>query len=186
MGVCASRPAHKGEAEEHTGAHAGTLTPGGSATVRLSQDGLKSSDGDVSKEASNGLPVARDSYGTDEIQKPRSARTSMDAARTSPSSTPAQTADINEDGPTEESISPEAQEILKEYTRLAEMLSYSPYPVTLIDLEKQDQPYVFVNEVQLIYSCSGISRLTPWHMTSWCALEIHHLPCCRCSWTSWV
>lgn len=149
MGVCASRPAHKGEAEGHTDAQANTLTPGGSATVRLSQDGLKDLNTDVSKDdLSNGLPVARDSYGTDEIQKPRSARSSMDAARTSPSSSPGQTGDANDDGSNEEVISPETQEILKEYTRLAEMLSYSPYPVTLIDLERSEQPYVFVNEVQ--------------------------------------
>lgn len=147
MGVCASRPAHKGEAETHTDAPNNTLTPGGSATVRLSQDGLKSSDDDVSKDASNGLPVARDSYGTDEIQKPRSARTSIDAARVSPSSAPGQSANANEDDTPDEVISPETQEILKEYTRLAELLSYSPYPVALIDLERQEQPYVFVNEV---------------------------------------
>ena len=148
MGVCASRPAHKGEAEGHTEAQNGTLTPGGSAVVRLSHDGLRSSDNDIGKEVSDGLPVARDSYGTDEIQKPRSARTSTDGTRPSPASASGQAGSVNDDELTEEVISPETQEILKEYTRLAEMLSYSPYPVTLIDLERPEQPYVFVNEVR--------------------------------------
>ena len=149
MGVCASRPAHKGEAEGHTDAQSSTLTPGGSVTVRLSQDGLKTSSEVGKDDVSNGLPVARDSYGTDEIQKPRSARSSLDAVRTGPSPSPGQAGDATNDDSNEEVISPETQEILKEYTRLAEMLSYSPYPVTLIDLEKSEQPYVFVNEVRL-------------------------------------
>ena len=154
MGVCASRPADKGEAEGHKQAQTGTLKPGGSATVSLPHQGLKGAENDTSSDTADALPVARDSYGTDEIQKPRSARQSLDAAGVSPASTSNQTGDdvTIDDGLAEADISPDAQEILKEYSRLAEMLSYSPYPVTLIDLERTDQPYAYVNEVCLPYT----------------------------------
>ncbi|KAL9003233.1 MAG: hypothetical protein Q9188_003873 [Gyalolechia gomerana] len=143
MGMCASKPAHKEEAERHS---EGALTPGATATATISPSvlGTKSTEQLILHETSGELPIAKDSYGAEEVQKPRSARTSLDAR------SPAE--------PTEDSLSPEDAtgastsdvddpQLMKEYIRLAEMLRYSPYPVTLIAIEEDNQPYVFVNNV---------------------------------------
>lgn len=160
MGMCASKPAHKEEAERHS---EGALTPGATATISPSVLGVKSTEQEIVHETSGELPIAKDSYGAEEVQKPRSARTSLDARRS-----PAE--------PTEDSLSPDDAtgastsdvddpQLMKEYTRLAEMLRYSPYPVTLIAIEEDNQPYVFVNNVSspcsahrvVLHSCTCYS-----------------------------
>ena len=153
MGVCASKPAHKGEAETN----AGTLTPGATATITPSLQGAKSTEQETLEQASGELPIAKDSYGAEEVQKPRSARTSFDARRegTSPAEG-AEESRLPEDV-TGASISDvDDPQLLKEYTRLAEMLRYSPYPVTLIAIEEDNQPYVFVNNVGNLALCSVV------------------------------
>ena len=142
MGICASKPTNKEEVERHSDR---ALTPGATATITSSLQGAKSGQQDILQQASGELPIAKDSYGAEEVQKPRSARTSLDARR--------QAAE-----PTEGSLSPEDDtgasssdvddpQLMKEYIRLAEMLRYSPYPVSLIAIEEDNQPYVFVNNV---------------------------------------
>ena len=144
MGICASKPAHKGEAETN----AGTLTPGATATISPSLQGAKSTEQEILEQASGELPIAQDSYGAEEVQKPRSARTSFDARRegTSPGEGGADS-QLSEDVTEASSSDIDDPQLLKEYTRLAEMLRYSPYPVTLIAIEEDNQPYVFVNNV---------------------------------------
>lgn len=152
MGMCASKPAHKEEAERHS---EGALTPGATATATISPSvlGTKSTEQEILHETSGELPIAKDSYGAEEVQKPRSARTSLDAR------SPAE--------PTEDSLSPEDAtgastsdvddpQLMKEYIRLAEMLRYSPYPVTLIAIEEDNQPYVFVNNVSSLCSAHRV------------------------------
>ena len=154
MGICASRPAHKGEAESHSDS---ALTPGATATISPSLQGAKSTDQETLQQADGELPIAKDSYGAEEVQKPRSARTSFDARREG--TTPAEGATDNrlpEDLDVASSSDADDPQLLKEYTRLAEMLRYSPYPVTLIAIEEDSQPYVFVNNVRLA-RCSTLS-----------------------------
>lgn len=151
MGMCASKPAHKEEAERHS---EGALTPGATATISPSVVGAKSTEQEILHETSGELPIAKDSYGAEEVQKPRSARTSLDARRS-----PAE--------PTEDSLSSDDAigastsdmddpQLMKEYIRLAEMLRYSPYPVTLIAIEEDNQPYVFVNNVSSLCPAHGV------------------------------
>ena len=142
MGLCASKPAHKGEAERHS---AGVFTPGATATITPSLRGAKSSEQETLQQASDELPIAKESYGAEEVQKPRSARTSLDARR-SPAE-PAEGSLTLEDATGASTNDLDDPQLMKEYIRLAEMLRYSPYPVTLIAIEEDNQPYVFVNNV---------------------------------------
>lgn len=142
MGMCVSKPAHKGEAERHA---EGVLTPGATATITPSLHGAKSSEQEILQQTSGELPIAKDSYGADEVQKPRSARTSLDARR-SPAE-PAEGSLSSEDATGASTSDVDDPQLMKEYIRLAEMLRYSPYPVTLIAIEEDNQPYVFVNNV---------------------------------------
>lgn len=142
MGMCVSKPTHKREAERHS---EGVLTPGATATISPSLHGAKSSEQEVLQQASGELPIAKDSYGAEEVQKPRSARTSLDARR-SPAE-PAEGSLSLEDATGASTSDVDDPQLMKEYIRLAEMLRYSPYPVTLIAIEEDNQPYVFVNNV---------------------------------------
>ncbi len=147
MGVCASKPAEKGESEAYPNI---ALAPGVTADIRPGLEGAKSSDPESIQDNSEGLPIAKDSYGAEEVQKPRSARVSLDAHRDGTAS--AEGALLQEGrlpGDTYEVSASDLDdpELLKEYTRLAEMLRYSPYPVGLIAIEEDNQPYVFVNNV---------------------------------------
>ena len=149
MGVCASKPAHQGEAETHV--QSKNTAPGFTATLSPILEGSKSSDPDTIQDNSSGLPIAKESYGADEVQKPRSGRVSLDAqAGGNLPSTGFSGEDVTGDDVAEASGSDaDDPQLLKEYTRLAEMLRYSPYPVGLIAIEEDSQPYVFVNNVSL-------------------------------------
>ena len=156
MGICASKPANKGEAERYSErAH----TPGATATISPSLQGTKSSDQDILQQTSGELPIAKDSYGAEEVQKPRAARISSDARRQGTSSAePAEGSVSPEDGTGASSSDADDPQLLKEYIRLAEMLRYSPYPVSLIAIEEDNQPFVFVNNVSI--HCSEPSTLS--------------------------
>lgn len=41
-------------------------------------------------------------------------------------------------------------ELLRNYTQLAEMLTFSPYPLMLIDIELETQPIVFASQVRAV------------------------------------
>lgn len=41
-------------------------------------------------------------------------------------------------------------ELLRNYTQLAEMLTFSPYPLMLIDIELETQPIVFASQVRAL------------------------------------
>ena len=151
MGMCVSKPAHKGEAERHS---AGVFTPGATANITPSLRGAKSSEQETLQQASDELPIAKESYGAEEVQKPRSARTSLDARR-SPAE-PAEGSLPSEDATGASTNDLDDPQLMKEYIRLAEMLRYAPYPVTLIAIEEDNQPYVFVNNVS---SCLKHCRL---------------------------
>ena len=147
MGVCASKPAEKGESEAYPNI---ALAPGVTADIRPGLESAKTSDQDSIQDNSEGLPIAKDSYGAEEVQKPRSARVSLDAHRDGTAS--AEGALLQEGRLPGDNYGGSASdlddpELLKEYTRLAEMLRYSPYPVGLIAIEEDNQPYVFVNNV---------------------------------------
>lgn len=149
MGVCASKPAEKGESEAYPNI---ALAPGVTADIRPGLEGAKSGDPESIENNSEGLPIAKDSYGADEVQKQRLARVSLDAHQDGTAS--AEGALLQEGrlpGDTYEVSASDLDdpELLKEYTRLAEMLRYSPYPVGLIAIEEDNQPYVFVNNVSL-------------------------------------
>lgn len=150
MGVCASKPAHASEGETYSNA----LTPGATATISPSLQGAKSSDPDVVQDTSGSLPIAKDSYGADEVQQLRSARVSLDAAhregKLSSGDYPAEEGGLPEDAVGPSGSDADDPQLLQEYTRLAEMLRYSPYPVGLIAIEEEQQPYVFVNNVGLL------------------------------------
>lgn len=154
MGVCASKPAEKGDAEAGSN-HA--PVPGVTAVISPGLQGAKSSDPDVIEENSGGLPIAKDSYGAEEVKKPRSARVSLDGRRddTSPAEDSAMQGRLPEDADGVSGSDLDDPELLKEYTRLAEMLRYSPYPVGLIAIEEDNQPYVFVNNVSC---CCTVTR----------------------------
>lgn len=153
MGMCASKPAHKEEAERHS---EGALTPGATATATISPSvlGAKSTEQETVHETSGELPIAKDSYGAEEVQKPRSARTSLDA-RSSPAE-PTQDGLSSEDATGVSTSDVDDPQLMKEYIRLAEMLRYSPYPVTLIAIEEDNQPYVFVNNVSSLCSAHRV------------------------------
>lgn len=143
--MCVSKPANKGEAGRHTER---TLTPGATATITPSLQGTKSGDQNILQQTSGELPIAKDSYGAEEVQKPRAARSSLDARRQGTSSAePAEVSVSPEDGTDASSSDVEDPQLMKEYIRLAEMLRYSPYPVSLIAIEEDNQPFVFVNNV---------------------------------------
>lgn len=147
MGICASKPAHKEEAERHSER---AITPGATATITPALQGAKSSEQDILQQTSGELPIAKDSYGAEEVQKPRAARISLDARRQGTSSAePAEGNVSSEDGTGASSSDADDPQLMKEYIRLAEMLRYSPYPVTLIAIEEDSQPYVFVNNVSM-------------------------------------
>lgn len=111
------------------------------------------------------LPEAQGSYGKDEVRLPATSATGSaptsdsQASETSVHAVSEQQGDggaeeAAEEGNDEQGDEEEmklagvdVQELLKQYTLLAELLSYSPYPVTLIDIEKPEQPFVFVNQV---------------------------------------
>lgn len=152
MGICASKPAHKGEAEAHA---ASALTPGATAVINPSLQGAKSGEQEILEQASGELPIAKDSYGADEVQKPRSARTSLDARREGTSPAEGVVESQSSEDAAGGSGSEEDPQLMKEYTRLAEMLRYSPYPVTLIAIEEDNQPFVFVNNVSRLASCAS-------------------------------
>ena len=65
--------------------------------------------------------------------------------------------------------SAEVQDVLKEYTLLAEMLQYSPYAVTLIDVEQSHQPFVFANQVRAQHGIrnSAAGCLQRWQDILW-------------------
>ena len=146
MGVCASKPAEKGESEAYPNI---ALAPGVTADIRPGLEGAKSSDPESIQDNSDGLPIAKDSYGAEEVQKPRSARVSLDAHQVATASAEGALQEGRLPGDTYEVSASDLDdpELLKEYTRLAEMLRYSPYPVGLIAIEEDNQPYVFVNNV---------------------------------------
>lgn len=145
MGVCASKPAEKGESEANPNI---ALAPGVTADIRPGLEGAKSSDPESIQDNSEGLPIAKDSYGAEEVQKQRLARVSLDAHRDGTASAPLlQEGRLPGDTYEVTASDLDDPELLKEYTRLAEMLRYSPYPVGLIAIEEDDQPYVFVNNV---------------------------------------
>ncbi|KAL3156925.1 hypothetical protein ABBQ38_001187 [Trebouxia sp. C0009 RCD-2024] len=144
MGMCVSKPANKDENDRHTER---ALTPGATATITPLQ-GTKSSDQDILQQTSGELPIAKESYGAEEVQKPRAARSSLDARRQGTSSPePAEGSVSPEDGTGASSSDADDPQLMKEYIRLAEMLRYSPYPVSLIAIEEDNQPFVFVNNV---------------------------------------
>lgn len=151
MGVCASKPAEKGESEAYPNI---ALAPGVTADIRPGLEGAKSSDPESIQDNSKGLPIAKDSYGAEEVQKQRSARVSLDAHRDGTASAEGALQEGRLPGDTYEVSASDLDdpELLKEYTRLAEMLRYSPYPVGLIAIEEDNQPYVFVNNVSCWYN----------------------------------
>ena len=148
MGVCASKPASSGDAEGHTKDRA--VAPGVTADISPVLEGVKSVDQETIQENSGGLPIAKDSYGADEVQKPRSQRVSLDAqaaSRLPATGTAVENGRLEDDAAEASGNEADDPQLLKEYTRLAEMLRYSPYPVGLIAIEEDSQPYVFVNNV---------------------------------------
>lgn len=149
MGACASKPASSGEAEAHV--RGKEVTPGATATISPALEGSKSIDPDTTEDQSSGLPIAKDSYGAEEVQKPRPGRGSLDTQATAAGSS-GQDGRLEDDA-AEASGSEDDPQLLKEYTRLAEMLRYSPYPVGLIAVEEDNQPYVFVNNVRALFCC---------------------------------
>ena len=178
MGMCVSKPAHRRKGE-------GALTPGATATITPSLHGAKAGEQEILQQASGELPIAKDSYGAEEVQKPRSARPSLDAR-----GSPAEPAEDNipSDNATGASTSDaDDPQLMKEYIRLAEMLRYSPYPVTLIAIEDDSQPYVFVNSVSSLCSkYCGVVHFTDSATSA--ALGFQHLlpACCRSSVKSWA
>ncbi len=169
MGVCASKPADRGDDETHTK----TLTPGATATISPSLQGAKSGDQDTIQDTSDNLPIAKDSYGTDEVQKPRSARVSLDARRegiaSSVDDSAAEQGRLADGADGLSGSDLDDPQLLKEYTRLAEMLRYSPYPVGLIAIEEDNQPYVFVNNVSCMHTATEVI-----YAACRCKIE----PCC--------
>lgn len=195
MGQCSSKPpATSGDAEVPRA----TVT----AVVTQREPGVSEKVQEASLEESEGgdaadLPVSNSSYDEADIHATQASQKKAAVLSSSSDGDANGKASVDPSLPSNASGSnAEVQDVLKEYTLLAEMLQYSPYAVTLIDVEQSHQPFVFANQVraQHVICKSTAGCLQRWQEIALVATpetrrfeaRMSYIVTCRSSYSRWA